>query len=816
MDRRRLAAALFGSAMLLSALGPAPVGAAGPSRPQLPTAVKDHKLDQEVRATDGVRPVTLAASLRGATGRQQVVIRLKAGASGLEKGATKQKAQADKVKAQQSAFIARSEKASATFSVLAQTHTTLNAVMADVSAKSLAALSRDPAVLSIHPVRDYQLDLDETVPYIGGTAVHQLGATGAGMTVAVIDAGIDYTHAAFGGPGTDLAYKNAYGTKMKDTKNQKINDAYNGVKLFPTSKVIGGYDFVGEFWTGGAGSPPLAPDPDPIPCGPGAIKETCDGSHGTHVADIIAGKKGVAPDAKLVAIKVCSQLTTSCSGVALIEGMDFAMDPNGDGSTADAVDLINMSIGALYGPAPDDDLSAAVQNAVAAGTVVVVSAGNSSDKPYVVSTSSAAPAALSVAETAVPSSTGFAMQITAPPANVGKYEAVFQSWSKPLTSVISSPIQYGDGAGGNLDGCAPFAANSLTGKIVLVDRGTCNFSAKIANVAVGNGAIGIIGLVTPGDPFNGTLGVCPDNLCAAIPGYMVSQATANLLKQAGAAATFDPANGIPLVGTMVGSSSRGPSNLLNGIKPEIGAPGASVSAVAGSGTGVAPFGGTSGAAPMVTGSAALLAGAYRDRSPLEIKAVLMNTAETQIMNRPALFGGGIAPITRIGGGEVRVDRAFTSPVAAWVDADQTAALGFGFIDTTASTTRTKTVHVRNYSGTARTYAVSSTFRFANDGTNGAVSVSAPASVNVPAHGDASFDVSITIDPAKLRTWSLDSGANGANGDALTLLEYDGYVWLNDQSTASDDAEPAHLAWQVLPRRAAHVTASASSAAWAAP
>ena len=66
---------------------------------------------------------------------------------------------------------------------------------------------------------------------------------------------------------------------------------------------------------------------------------------------------------KLLAVTVCSQLSTACSGVALIQGMDFAMDPNGDGSTADAADVINMSLGSLYGPAPDDDLSAAVQNA---------------------------------------------------------------------------------------------------------------------------------------------------------------------------------------------------------------------------------------------------------------------------------------------------------------------------------------------------------------------------------------------------------------------------------------------------------------------
>jgi len=812
MYRRRFAVAVFATTLIVSAVIPPIAAAAPPQRPQLSEAARNLKLEREVRGSNGVRPVTLAASLRGATGKQQVVIRLKAKPSAALNGAARQKTQAARVRTQQKGFIARATKLSPSFRVLGQTRVTLNAVLARVDAKVLAKLSRDPAVASIRPVVDYQLDLDETVPYIGGTALHDLGLTGAGITVAVLDSGIDYTHAALGGPGTVLAYKNAYGTKLKDTKNTKINDTYNGVKLYPTSKVIGGWDFVGELWTGGAGSPPLASDPDPIPCGPGAIKDVCDGSHGTHVSDILAGAKGVAPSAKLLAVKVCSSISTSCSGVALIEGMDFAMDPNRDGSTSDAVDLINMSLGSPYGPAPDDDLSAATEAAVAAGTLVVASAGNSGDKPYVAGTPSAAPGALSVAQTAVPSSTGFAMQITAPAANAGLYEAVFQSWSHQLSAAIAGPVQYGDGAGGNLDGCAAFGAGTVTGKIVLVDRGTCNFSAKIANVAAGGGSLGIIGLITPGDPFDGSLGVCPNNLCAAIPGYMVSQATSNKLKATGAAVSFDPANGIPLVGHMVGSSSRGPSNLMNLIKPEIGAPGASVSAVAGSATGVAPFGGTSGAAPMVTGSAALLEGAFPGRNPLEIKAVLMNTAETQIMNRPSLFGGQIAAITRIGGGEVRVDRAYASPIAAWADGEESAALSFGFHDVTASTTLHKTVRVRNYSGSAKSYAISATFRFANDGTNGAVAVSAPATVSVPAHGDATFVVSLAIDPSKLRAWTLDSGLNGANGDVLSTLEYDGYVWLDDQGTAADNGQPAHLPWQVLPRRSAHVTASADHAA----
>src|SRR5690606_17801317 len=126
--------------------------------------------------------------------------------------------------------------------------------------------------------------------------------------------------------------------------------------------------------------------------------------------------------------------------------------------------------------------------------------------------------------------------------------------------------------------------------------GVCNFTLKIKTISDAGGVAGIIGLIAPVDPFSGgDGGDRPINT----PGFMVSQGVANALR-AGLPDTyvvFDPANGLPLIGHMVGSSSRGPNIALNQVKPEIGAPGASVAAVAGSGTGTTPFGGTSGAAP---------------------------------------------------------------------------------------------------------------------------------------------------------------------------------------------------------------------------
>jgi len=126
---------------------------------------------------------------------------------------------------------------------------------------------------------------------------------------------------------------------------------------FPTSKVIGGYDFVNN-------------DNDPMD----------DQGHGTHVAATAAGKGdynnngvrdtsefwGVAPDAKIMAYKV---LDASGSGTmaGVIAGINRAV--------SDHADIISLSLG---GPGdPDDLVSRAIDNAVDNGVVAVVAAGNS-------------------------------------------------------------------------------------------------------------------------------------------------------------------------------------------------------------------------------------------------------------------------------------------------------------------------------------------------------------------------------------------------------------------------------------------------------
>jgi subtilisin family serine protease len=668
---------------------------------------------------------------------------------------------------------------------LARVQRAHNAIAVRIDASQLQQVAALSGVAKVRPVLTYQLDLSETVPYVGGRAVQNGGRDGSGVKVAVIDSGIDYTHAAFGGAGTAAAYAAAWGTSTTDPKNTTTDG------LFPTAKVVAGYDFVGEQWPNcPAGVDCRTEDPDPI---------DLEG-HGTHVADIIAGRNGMAPGASLVAIKGCSAVSSSCNGIALIKAVDFALDPNGDGDTEDAVDVINMSLGSGYGQI-EDDLSFAASNAVKLGVVVVASAGNSADRPYITGSPAIAPGVISVAQTSVPGAVAIPLVVNAPASIAGVYgNTATVDWAPVGAGVTGDVVFFGRGCpAGSVAGQAGAdpVVTSPAGKIALIDRGGCSISLKVDN-AVKAGATGaLIGLVAAGDAVSFSNGGGTDFR----PTLVIQQSLSNAIKARLRAsetvnASISPAAGIPLAGSMVGSSSRGPSVSEQTIKPEIGAPGASISAIAGSGTGTEAFGGTSGAAPMVAGAAALLIQAHPNRAPRHIKAMLMNSAETTVYTNPAVSPGVLAPITRIGAGELRVDRAIGLDTLAFNLRNKSAALSFGALEVDRPTTVTQTLRIRNFGHHEKRYTVTPSFRYADDAASGAIRVVVRPTVRVGAHSIEDIEVKLVIDPTKLPSWTLNGGSLGGNGALLNGPEYDGYL------TLTAGSEKLSVPWHVLPRKAA--------------
>ena len=131
---------------------------------------------------------------------------------------------------------------------------------------------------------------------------------GAGIRVAIIDTGIDYTHSMLGGSGDTDDYAAAFADPTTlDTP-------------FPIGSVVDGFDFTGE-------SGP--PDEDPIDAPQG---------HGSSVATCVLA---VAPQAQLLAVKACSG--TSCSSQAIMSAIEYSMDPNNDDNVSDKAHVINST-----------------------------------------------------------------------------------------------------------------------------------------------------------------------------------------------------------------------------------------------------------------------------------------------------------------------------------------------------------------------------------------------------------------------------------------------------------------------------------------
>ncbi len=649
-----------------------------------------------------------------------------------------QRAHAARITAEQRALRSQLQAIGAT--ELGSLRVGANGISVNVRAGDVSRLRALPGVKSVARVEKFKMSNVDSVPWVGANAVHtNLGVRGEGIRIAIIDSGVDYTHANFGGPGTVEAYA-----------TQNFNVIEPGT--FPTAKVIGGFDFAGPTYNANIPGSVPQPDPDPLDAN----------GHGSHVAGSAAGigvpgliGAGVAPEAKLYALKVFGDAGGSTGIVS--QAIEWALDPNGDGDMSDKVDVINMSLGAAFG-SPEDPTAITATNAVRAGIIVIGTTGNSGDIPYVSDSPGIAPGVINVAANVPGGRIHARVTVNAPASIAGvKFNEEGTSGVRvgaPITDTVVEATP--------LDGCAALTNGAeINGNIALIQRGTCNFVVKVQNAqAAGARAVVLFNNVA-GDP------ITAGGLAAAtIPQVMVNLADGTAIAaQATTSAATSPVTATLDTGLdptkddrIVGFSSRGPGGGGSVFAPDISAPGiAIISTGVGEGNGPAPNQGTSMSAPHVTGSAALLHQLKPTLQPETIKAILMNST---VDGNPS----GDTDLARHGVGALRVDRA-----ASLTSFALPAGVSFGRINPTAVTTRSETVYLENMKRGARTFNVTHVPHQTYPG----VTVTCPSSLTVGSRDHRNFTIKLRFDPKASAT------AGAFDNASVSQTEVDGWCVLND-------------------------------------
>jgi minor extracellular serine protease Vpr len=655
--------------------------------------------------------------------------------------AAEQKAQAARVTSQQQSL--RSALASSGAEILSAQRVGANGFRARVRAADIQTLRSLPGVVSVGRVKLHKLDNIDSVPWIGAPAVWAAHGKGEGVKIGIIDSGIDYTHADFGGtPGTYA--------------NNDPNIIEPGT--FPTAKVKGGIDLAGADYNADSDDPAQRvphPDPDPLDV---LTDDPLDVGHGTHVAGTAAGigvpgkvGAGVAPGADLYAIKVFGDIEGSTDLTSL--GIEWALDPDGDGDMKDHMDVINMSLGAPFGD-PDDPSSISAENASKLGIIVVASAGNEGgDASYITGAPAVADAAISVAANSPGGRRYAKLHVNSPASLAGDQPTLEGGGGVTLqdTGPITDTLVDAEPA----DGCTSLTnASAVRGHIALIIRGTCNFTVKYANAA----AAGARALVV----YNNVPGAEPIVMAATgttIPGVMTTFEVGSALAAATNVSVTLSAELDPKQNDKIASfSSVGPGMGGSSFKPDLAAPGLSiVSAGAGTGDDSVNLQGTSMAAPHVAGAAALLHQQHPRLPPAAIKALLQNSTVDSSSD-------GDTRLTRQGVGALRVDRA--SALSSYASP---GGISFGRLNPLFQVNVDRNVTLRDISGQRRNFTVTHVPNRSYPG----VQVNCPSALRVNGNGQTKFDISLKFDPRA--AFAADTGDDAFQSQT----EVDGWCVLSD-------------------------------------
>jgi subtilisin family serine protease len=463
--------------------------------------------------------------------------------------------------------------------------------------RAVALLEHNPEVAGVYPVRvAYPATIDASAP--GGT---QPGATlpgldGTGITIALLDTGVDLSHPYLGG------------------------------------RVERGIDVVGG--TTSAAAQPNPQDHKQVE------------RHGTELAGVLAGSggpdglHGVAPGATVLPIRVAGWQRTAGGRDAVyarsdqvIEGLDRAVDPNGDGDTHDAVRIALIGVAEPFASFADSPEAQAVDGAFALDTLVVTPAGNDG-KAGPVFGSIAGPggsgAALVVGATDSRRSTSSVRVVFTQGPNVLAASSLPLLGSVAPTHSLVLPL------------AVPGPPGALKGKAALVPAGLNPVATVDAVVADGAKAVLVYGRALPA----GTLGT------VTVPVVGVPEATARVAvsavrrRYAVLAALGRAVVAVnPEAGRVAGFSSRG-LTFAGMLAPQLLAPGVGIetSDPGSGGDGEPAFTsvtGTSVAAASVAGAAVLLAEARPGLSAIDLASLLAGSAPSGAVDPGAAAVGEV-------------------------------------------------------------------------------------------------------------------------------------------------------------------------------
>jgi subtilisin family serine protease len=511
------------------------------------------------------------------------------------------------LEAQQSDFIAKMESTlGRSVEIKYQYMSALNGLAVRVSQQEAASLVALPGVMNVFADIVRELDTDTGPLWIGaddiwtGNIGSGLSTQGEGVVIGVIDTGINHAHPSFadvGGDGYDHTNPLGAGVYL---------GACNTIPGFCNDKLIGAYNF---------STAPSVED---------------DHGHGSHTASTAAGNRhvvtvtegvtttiqGVAPHANLIAYRA---LNTTGNGYNsdLVAAVNQAIYDN-------IVDVLNYSISGSDDPW-HDPVDLAFLSAVNAGIFVSASAGNSGPNPSTVAHTG--PWNAAVAMSTIPRLYANSLDVTVPVTSTLQDLAALQGDGPALTADIVREITYSPT---NILGCTAFPTGYFTNKIGLVQRGVCNFSVKVANVAAAGGTAMVLFNNRTGWPSSMAVGgTIPSVMIGLDDGLdLVDEIDANAPVTAQINAAISKIINPNLADLIDLGSSRGPSQ-HELLKPDYAAPGVNIlAAVAASGgdpVRYAFYSGTSMAAPHSAGSAALLIALHPGWSPAEVKSALATT-----------------------------------------------------------------------------------------------------------------------------------------------------------------------------------------------